>query len=72
MNGLFTLVFIGAILYFMFRKGGMGCCGGHGDHDSSDSKNSRMDHPASHKEQPQIIDLSKADYTVLPPSNKEE
>ena len=77
MNNLFTLLFIGGILYFMFRKGGMGCCGGHGDHsdhDSSEAKNKNrpVDHSAANKEQTQIIDLDEADYTVLPSAIKEK
>ena len=77
MNNLLTLLFIGGILYLMFRKGGMGCCGGHGghgDHDSSDtkSKNWPIDHSALHKEQSTIIELDKADYAVLPLNSKEK
>ena len=72
MSNLLTLLFIGGILYFMFRKGGMGCCGGHGDHDSPDAKNRHVDHSAPHKESSQIIDLNKADYSVLPLDSKEK
>ena len=72
MNNLFILLFIGGILYFIFRKGGMGGCGGHGDHDSSEVKNRHIDHSAPHKEQSQIIDLNKADYTILPSISKEK
>jgi hypothetical protein len=77
MNSLLTLLFIGGILYFMFRKGGMGCCGGHGDHnhhDSSDAKNKNrpIDRPAMHNEQSPIIDLNKADYAVIPIKSKEK
>jgi hypothetical protein len=72
MNDLFTLLLIGALVFFMFRKGGTGCCGGHGSHSSSDSKDSYTGHSASHKEQSQTIDLAEADYSVLPSDTKEK
>jgi hypothetical protein len=72
MNDLFALLLIGAVVFFMFRKGGMGCCGGHGGHDSSDSRNGHTDHSASQQEQSQTIDLNEADYTVLPSDTKEK
>ena len=73
MNDLFTLLLIGAVVYFMFRKGGMGCCGGHGGHDSANSGNghSHTGHSAPHQEQSQTIDLNESDYSILP-SNTEE
>ena len=75
MSNLLTLLFIGGILYFMFRKGGMGYCGGHGDHSdhySPDAKNRHIDHSAPHKKSSQIINLNKADYSVLPLNSKEK
>ena len=72
MNGLFTLLLLGAFAYFMFRKGGMGCCGGHGNHGSTDSKHTHTDHSASHKEQSQTIVLDEGDYSILPPNTKEK
>ena len=77
MNSLFTLLLIGGIFYFMFRKGGMGCCGGHGEHDHHDSsdaenKNRPIDHSAMHNEKSPIIDLDKADYAVIPIKSKEK
>ena len=73
MNDLFILLLIGAVVFFMFRKGGMGCCGGHGGHESSNSKNSHSHtgHSASHQERSQTIDLNESDYSILP-SNTEE
>ena len=74
MNNLILLISIGAILFFMFRKGGMagmGCCGGHGHHEASDSGNTPANHSGSDKENPQIIDLNEADYTVLPSKRDE-
>jgi hypothetical protein len=72
MNDLFILLLIGVAVFFMFRKGGMGCCGGHGGHESSDSENNHAGHSASHKEQSQIIDLNEADYSILPSNTKEK
>ena len=77
MNNLLTLLFIGGIVYFMFRKGGMGCCGGHGDHNHHDSaaaknKNMPVDHSALEKEQSPIIDLNESEYTVLPLNTKKD
>ncbi len=68
------IIFIGVILFFMFRKGGMagmGCCGGHGGHGSSDSRNARTERSGSNRDNSQIIDLSEADYSVLPARSEE-
>lgn len=33
MQNIMSLIFVGLFVYLMFfRKGGMGCCGGHGGH----------------------------------------
>ena len=75
MNDLFTLILIGAVVFFMFRKGGMGgmgCCGGHGNHESPGSENKHTGHSASHKEQSQAIDLVEADYSILPSNTNEK
>jgi len=72
MNTLFILLLLAVVVYFAFRKGGMGCCGGHGNHGSPDSKHTHTGHSASHKEQSQTIDLDEADYSILPSETKEE
>ncbi len=76
MDNLFTLILIGAVLFFMFRKGGFGCCGshGHGNHGGHDLKDFRAmhsDHAESHGRQPEIIDLSKDDYQIISSDEKE-
>ena len=71
MDNLFTLILLGVVLFFMFRKGGMRCYGGHGyggrgNHYFEDSGHMYTDNEKTHERQPEIIDLSKDDYRVLP------
>jgi hypothetical protein len=65
MQNLIPIILVIFFVYLIFaRKGGMGCCGGHGAHDSQRSKdepsgkspNSRMEN---------VIDLGQDEYTVL-------
>jgi hypothetical protein len=65
MQTLIPIILVVFFVYLMFaRKGGMGCCGGHGAHDSQrlkdepskKSPNSRMEN---------VIDLGKDEFTVL-------
>ena len=71
MDNLFTLILIGAVLFLMFRKRGIGCCGAHshGNHGNRYFGNSGhiyTDYGKAKERQPEIIDLSKDDYQVLP------
>jgi hypothetical protein len=67
MQTIIPLIIAGLFVYLMFfRKGGMGCCGGHSGHDS---KNPQDKHTGNHPGEPlgSVIDLKEEDYTVLPP-----
>lgn len=70
-------LFLGALFVYLlfFRKGGMGmgCCGGHGNHNSHGSqgghdlgsdKNKHF-HELSEDRYEEVIDLRKDQYTVL-------
>ena len=65
MQNLIPIIFIVFFAYLIFaRKGGMGCCGGHGAHESKRIKNEHSGKsPNSRRED--VIDLREDDYTVL-------
>jgi hypothetical protein len=65
MQNLIPIILVVFFAYLIFaRKGGMGCCGGHGAHDSKRIKNEQSGKsPNSRMED--VIDLHKDDYTVL-------
>ena len=68
MNGLFTLLVFGLVIYMLFsRKGGMGCCGGHHDNHSGASPKRDMETPVSPVDgwENNIIDLKEEDYQVI-------
>ncbi|MBI5552487.1 MAG: hypothetical protein HY911_13350 [Desulfobacterales bacterium] len=68
MNGLLIWIVLGVVMYMLFwRKGGMGCCGGHHDHipggpthDDATTRNNPSVQPEDN-----IIDLKKEDYKVI-------
>jgi hypothetical protein len=79
MQSLIPLIFIGLFAYLMFSRkgGGMGCCGGHGNHDSErhpDGNHDSERHPdvqsppqkSIHNREQNVIDLREDEYTVLP------
>lgn len=71
MDNLFTLVLLGAVLFLMFRKSGMRFYGdhGHGHRVTYYFEDSGHLHPEGEKtreREPEIIDLSKDDYRILP------
>lgn len=71
MQNLISLIFVGLFVYLMFsRKGGMGCCGGHGGHKSEQNQNVNVDR-SSHGDGGDVIDLHKDDYTILPTKDDE-
>lgn len=68
MNGLFTLLIFGIVIYMLFpRKGGMGCCGGHHDSHSDGSSKRDPEPPVNPVDgwKNNIIDLKKEDYQVI-------
>ncbi len=70
MQSLIPLIFIGAFIYLIFaRKGGVGCCGGHGSHESRPHQDSHSGWKSSHHRQEDVIDLREDEYTVLPSKN---
>ncbi len=70
MQNLLPLILIGFFMYLIFfRKGGMGCCGGHSSHEP---KRHRDGHLSSddffrdeHTHTGEVIDLRKDEYTVI-------
>jgi hypothetical protein len=71
MQNLISLIFVGLFVYLMFsRKGGMGCCGGHGGHKSEQNQKANMGN-SSHKDGGDVIDLRKDEYTILPTKDDE-
>ena len=69
MQNLIPLIVIGLFVYLMFfRRGGMGCCGSHGPHDSGRSR--RVNSGGSSNDHlDNVIDLSEDDYAVSPSKN---
>ena len=74
MQNLLPLIFIGFLVYLIFsRKGGMGCCGGHGSHGPKrhqDGHSHSGDLPQDRMVK--VIDLRKDEYTILPEMNDKE
>lgn len=68
MNGIGTLILLGVLMYFMFsRNGGMGCCGGHSDHDRQKRKpqTPRFDDTERKTEEVEVIQLRPDEYEIL-------
>ena len=64
MQSLIPLFFIGLFIYLMFfRKGGVGCCGGHGNHEEDRQQKIDSDNP-SYKTEGDVIDLEKDEYKI--------
>ena len=64
MQNLIPLILVGFFMYLIFKKGGVGCCGGHSadnseDHDNKHSNNSNPNLTG------QIIDLHENEYVVI-------
>ena len=65
MQNLISLIFVGLVAYLMFsRKGGTGCCGGHGDRQSDQNQKEKIDVP-SHEDAGVVIDLQEHEYSIL-------
>lgn len=59
MQNVISLIFVALIVYLMFsRKGGMGCCGGHGGHKPEQDQNVNVDR-SSYGDGGDVIDLHK-------------
>jgi hypothetical protein len=72
MQGIIPLILIGLFAYFMFsRKGGMGCCGGHGGHDSDQNRKVKTGSSSHHEDMGNVIDLREDEYTILPAKHVE-
>jgi hypothetical protein len=66
MQSLIPLILVGLFGYLFFsRKGGMGCCGGHGGHKPEPKQKVNIER-SSQGDKGDVIDLSKDDYTILP------
>lgn len=71
MQNLIPLILVGLFGYLIFaRKGGMGCCGGHGGHKPDHNQKENIG-KSSHTAVGEVIDLNKEDYTVLPAKDDE-
>ncbi len=64
MQSLFPLIIIGVLIYLVFfRKGGMGCCGGHLNHE--EEKGHKIDSKSPfYKTGGKVIDLDKDEYKI--------
>lgn len=71
MQNVTALIIVGLVVYMMFfRKGGMGCCGGHGGHEPEQDQKINMGE-SSDGDGGDVIDLRKDEYTILPPKDDE-
>ncbi len=65
MQNLIPIILVVLFAYFIFgRKGGMGCCGGHGAHESKPNKNDPSV-KSIHNKMGDVIDLREDEYKVL-------
>jgi hypothetical protein len=67
MQSLVPFFFIALFVYLMFfRKGGMGCCGGHREPEpgQNDNRNRNLD-KSIHNHHEQVIDLRKDEYILI-------
>ena len=72
MRSLIPFFFIALFVYLIFfRKGGMGCCGGHMEPESRRNDNMNRDLEKSiHNSHERVIDLREDEYTVIAPEDK--
>jgi len=76
MQNLIPLIFTALFVYLIFsRKGGMGCCGGHGEQEPERYKDVDSER-SSHNAPGNVIDLREDEYNVIesqykkPPKSK--
>ena len=66
MQNLLPLIVIPVFVYLIFfRKGGIGCCGSHGGHESERPQDKHSGR-SSHEHMDNVIDLREDEYTILP------
>ena len=65
MQSLIPLLLVGFVVYLVFfrKGGGMGCCGGHGSHETDGQGKMDSENPSS-KTGEKVIDLKKDEYTI--------
>ena len=64
MQSLIPLFFIAFFVYLIFfRKGGMGCCGSHVNHEEDRQQKIDSESP-SYKTEANVIDLEKDEYKI--------
>jgi hypothetical protein len=64
MQNVVPLIFAALFVYLLFfRKGGMGCCGGHGAHESEKHRG-ELSGESPHSPEGKVVDLGKDEYTV--------
>ena len=65
MQNLIPIIFIAFIVYLIFfRKSGMGCCGGHSNHEVQRNQDEHPNKPF-HDLVENVIELREDEYTVL-------
>lgn len=65
MQNLIPLIFIGLFVYLIFsRKGGMGCCGGHGAHEPEQHKDVHSG-KSFHESAEKVNELGNDEYKIL-------
>jgi hypothetical protein len=69
MQNLIPVILIALFVYLIFfRKGGMGCCGGHSTHEKQRHQDEHSE-KASYDRVENVIELRADEYTVLPSKN---
>lgn len=65
MQNLIPIILIVLFAYLIiFRKGGMGCCGGHSSHETQRHQDEQPQKPF-HEQVENVIELREDEYTVL-------
>jgi hypothetical protein len=69
MQNLIPVILIALFVYLIFfRKGGIGCCGGHSTHETQRHQDEHSE-KSSYERVENVIDLREDEYTVLPSKN---
>jgi hypothetical protein len=65
MQNLFPFIIIAVVAYLIFfRKGGMGCCGGHSNHRSTQHQDVHPEKSSNDKVE-KVIDLGADEYKIM-------
>jgi hypothetical protein len=71
MNGILPLIIVALVLYLLlYKKGGIGCWGGHQKHRPVRQRKPNSGEDFSEPTKETIIDLKKDDYKVISIENK--